>query len=171
MAEKIKTPKKLIPKGGNDRVYTPDWLAEAIVNHFKPFGSCLEPCKGGGAFVRAMKKFGITDIDTMEIDEGDDFLNDILFRQYNWSISNWPWSKFRAFLKGNLRVADNIVTLTTVNHVISLKARLRDIKEAGYFVREILFMDTPKEFPQSGLALGAILLNKEAGDCKFSYLK
>jgi hypothetical protein len=63
------------------------------------------------------------------------------------------------------------VTLTTVNHVISLKARLRDIKEAGYFVREILFMDTPKEFPQSGFALGAILLNKEAGDCKFSYLK
>jgi hypothetical protein len=31
-------------------------------------------------------------------------------------------------------------------------------------------MDTPKEFPQSGFALGAILINKQAGDCKFSYL-
>ena len=170
---KIKFPKKLIPaknKPEADKVYTPDWLAEAIVNHYKPWGKCLEPCAGGGAFVRAMKKFGITDIDTMEIDEGDDFIEDILWRHYDWSISNWPWSIFRKFLQQNMRVADNIVTLTTNNHIFAMKARRRDIREAGFFIREELLMDTPKEFPQSGFQLSAILLNKQPGDCKISYL-
>ena len=70
----IKFPKQLIPKGGNDKVYTPDWLAEAIINHYKPSGSFIEPCAGGGAFVRAARKFGLTNIATCEIDEGYDFL-------------------------------------------------------------------------------------------------
>lgn len=172
----IKFPKKLIPaknKPQADKVYTPDWLAEAIVNHYKPCGSFLEPCKGGGAFVRAAKKFGLTNITTCEIDEGYDFLEMMEPPEngkFNWSVSNWPWSIFRKFLQKNLRVADNIVTLTTINHCLSLKARLRDIKEAGYYIREVLLVDTPKEFPQSGFQLGAVLLNKQAGDCKFSNL-
>ncbi len=172
----IKFPKKLIPaknKPEADKVYTPDWLAEAIVNHYKPWGSFLEPCKGGGAFVRAAKKFGLENITTCEIDEGYDFLE---MREppeggkFNWSISNWPWSIFRKFLQKNMRVADNIVTLTTNNHIFAMKARRRDIKEAGFYIREELLMDTPKEFPQSGFQISAILLTKEKGDCKFSQL-
>lgn len=168
--------KKLIPSKNQpeaDKVYTPDWLAEAIIGHYKPCGSFLEPCKGGGAFVRAARKFGLTNITTCEIDEGYDFLEMMepdRFDKFDWSISNWPWSIFRKFLQKNLKVADNIVTLTTINHCLCLKARLRDIKDAGYYIREVLLVDTPKEFPQSGFALGAILLNQEAGDCKFSYL-
>jgi hypothetical protein len=88
----IKFPaKRLIPKGGNDKVYTPDWLAEAIVGHYKPCGSFLEPCSGGGAFVRAAKKFGLKNITTWEIDEGYDFLEMIdphPYEKFDWSISN-----------------------------------------------------------------------------------
>lgn len=164
--------KQLIPKGGNDKIYTPDWLAEAIVNHYKPWGSFIEPCKGGGAFVRAAKNYGLTNITTCEIDEGYDFLQmrEPSGEKFSWSISNWPWSKFRPFLQKNLRIADNVVTLTTVNHCLCLKARLRDIKEAGYYIQEILMLDTPKEFPQSGFQLGAIHLSKNAKDIKISYL-
>lgn len=52
--------KQLIPKGGDDKIYTPDSLAKKIVTHYNPFGKkCLEPCKGGGAFLRAFQNLGI----------------------------------------------------------------------------------------------------------------
>jgi hypothetical protein len=166
-------PKKLIPlknKPEADKVYTPDWLAEAIVNHYKPWGKCLEPCAGGGAFVRAMKKYGVASVIEYEIDRGQDFLLAPEDEKFDWSISNWPWSIFRKFLQKNMIVASNIVTLTTNNHIFSLKARRRDIKNAGFSIREELLMDAPKEFPQSGFQLSAILLTRQAGDCKFSEL-
>lgn len=169
----IKFPKKLIPaknKPEADKVYTTDWLAEAIVNHYKPWGRCLEPCAGGGAFVRAMKKFGVASVTEYELDRGHDFLLAPEDEKFSWSISNWPWSIFRKFLQKNMIVADNIVSLTTNNHIFAMKARRRDIKEAGFFIREELLMDTPKEFPQSGFQLSAILLTKQRGGCKISYL-
>jgi hypothetical protein len=56
-------------------------------------------------------------------------------------------------------ISTNIVFLITVNHIFT-KARLRDIEEAGFCVKEILLIDTPKNFPQSGFQLGAIYLAK-----------
>jgi hypothetical protein len=35
----------------NDVVFTPEWLAEKIVNMFPIAGSVLEPCKGEGTFL------------------------------------------------------------------------------------------------------------------------
>lgn len=170
----IKFPKKLIPaknKPEADKVYTPNWLAEAIVRHYQPWGKCLEPCAGGGAFSRAMRiPSGVYSIAEYELDRGKDFLLAPEDEKFDWSISNWPWSIFRKFLQKNMIVADNIVSLTTNNHIFAMKARRRDIKEAGFYIREELLMDTPKEFPQSGFQLSAILLTKQAGDCKISYL-
>lgn len=169
----IKFPKKLIPsknKPQADKVYTPDWLAEAIVNHYKPWGKCLEACAGGGAFVRAMEKFGVKSINTMEIDDGSDFLEDEFWAKYDFIVTNPPFSKFRAFLKKSMEVADNVVFLCTINHIFGLKARLRDIKEAEFYIREVLLCDTPESWPSSGFQVGAILLTKHKGDCKISYL-
>jgi len=166
-------PKSLIPKKNSpesDKVYTPDWLAEAIVSHYKPRDKCLEPCAGGGAFVRAMKKYGVANVTEYELDRGQDFLLAPEEKRFDWSISNWPWSIFRKFLQKNLIMADNIVTLTTINHCLCLKARLRDIKEAGYYIQEVLMLDTPKEFPQSGFQLGAIHISKNKKDIRISYL-
>lgn len=33
-----------------DVVYTPDWVAHDMVDHFAPCGRILEPCRGAGAF-------------------------------------------------------------------------------------------------------------------------
>jgi hypothetical protein len=158
--------KSLIPTDSktNDRVYTPDDLAERIVGHFNPFGKkCLDPCKGTGAFVRAFEKYGINP-DWCEIDEGRDFFD--YHEKVDWIISNFPWSLHRDFMKHSMEISDNIVTLVTVNHVLALKARMRDIRQMGFYVRELLYVDTPKEFPQSGFALSAILVNKNEGDIK-----
>jgi hypothetical protein len=162
--------KSLIPSKNNavsDRVYTPDNLAQKIVSYFKPFGKkCLDPCKGKGAFLNSFNNIGIN-ADWCEIDEGKDFF------QYNekvdWIISNFPWSIHRKFLQHSMSISDNIVTLVTVNHVIGLKARLNDVRDSGFFIREIITFPTPKEFPQSGFQLGAVYLNKKQGDCKFTH--
>jgi len=36
----------------NDIYYTPEKLAKAIINYYKPNGNILEPCKGAGAFLK-----------------------------------------------------------------------------------------------------------------------
>lgn len=163
----MKTNKKsLIPKGGNDKIYTPFSLAKKIVDHYSPFlgDKCLEPCKGQGAFTKAFSDIGIN-ADWCEIDEGKDFF------QYNqkvdWIVTNFPWSLHRECLQHSMDISDNIVTLVTLNHVLGLKARLADVRNAGFFIREIITFPTPKEFPQSGFQLGTIYLNRQKGQCRF----
>ena len=74
----------------------------------------------------------------------------------------------RKFIQHSMEVSDNIVFLTTINH-LWLKARLRDIKEKSFGIREMIIFDTPKTFPQSGFQIGAFYLQKDyVGDIKFS---
>lgn len=159
--------KSLIPKGGDDKIYTPDSLAKKIVNYYNPFGKkCLEPCKGGGAFLRAFQDIGINPF-WCEIDEGNDFFQ--FNEKVDWIITNFPWSLHRECIKHSMQISDNIVTLVTLNHILALKARLRDIRENGFYIREVITMPTPKEFPASGFQLGTIYLNKVEGPCKFTH--
>lgn len=160
--------KQLIPKGGNDRVMTPDHLAEKIVGHFIPFGcSVLEPCKGDGAFIRAFEKFGINPI-WCEIDEGRDFFE--YDGDVDWIITNPPFSQFRAFLQKSLNVADNIVFLSLAN-AFFFTGRLRDIRQAGFGFKEIVFVDAPpKPWPQFGIQLAFTHIQRNyTGKCKFTY--
>jgi hypothetical protein len=142
----------LIPKGGNDRVYTPDALAASIVAHFKPSGRILEPCRGKGAFVRAMP-----DCDFCEIDDGLDFFKIKIFNnRYNWIVTNPPWGQFRRFLNQSMMCADNIVFLVTVNHFFT-RARVRDLFEARFGLVEIAYCDTPPPpWPGSGFQVAAV---------------
>lgn len=147
----------LVPKNGNDTVYTPNQLALTIVKALNPKGLILEPCSGGGAFVRAFEKQGLEYI-SCEIDKGSDFFD---FKdRVDWVITNPPWSQARKFLQHSMSVADNIAFLITINHFLALKARFRDMKEKGFWVSEVLLCDTPKEFPQSGFQLGVVVIKK-----------
>jgi hypothetical protein len=58
-----------------------------------------------------------------------------------------------------MEIADDIYFLITVNHIFT-KARLRDIEERGFSIIEILYVDTPKEFPSTGFQLGVIHIKK-----------
>lgn len=148
----------LVPKGGNDKVYTPQELADKIVQHFKPTGRVLEPCAGKGAFVRALKGQGIKPLEC-ELDRGSDFFE---FKEpVDWIITNPPWSLARSFAKHAYEIANDVVFLITINHFTALKARFRDMAEAGFAIREIALVDTPPlPWPQSGFQLGAIHLQR-----------
>ena len=148
----------------NDVVMTPQELAEALVNHFKPSGKILEPCKGEGIFLKYLPK------DTLwcEITEGKDFMD--FNGKVDWIITNPPWSKVRPFLQKGMKVSDNIVYLTALAH-LWFKARLRDIRENNFGIKEIVTFDTPKSFPQGGFQIGAFHIQRGyKGDIKFKDL-
>ena len=144
-----KPDRPLAPKGGNDKVWTPDDVAVRIVSHFAPSGKCLEPCKGGGAFMRAMPL-----CDWCEIDEGRNFLT--TEGKWDWVVTNPPWSQFRPFLLKSMEVADNVVFLSLLNAWF-MRARVRDMRNAGFGIVEVLMLDTPKKpWPQTGFQLSAV---------------
>src|SRR3546814_3116151 len=109
---------RLVPEKNSpdkDVVMTPFELAKEIIEHYKPTGVILDPCKGTGAFT--VDKW-------CEITEGKDFFN--YKEKVDWIITNPPWSKFKEFLIHSMHLSENIVFLSPINHFIT-KARLRFI--------------------------------------------
>lgn len=148
----------------DDVVQTPLYLAHALVAYFKPAGRVLEPCRGEGNIYRFLPKGS----EWCELSEGRDFL--AWEGRVNWIVTNPPWSKARAFLQKSMEVSDNVVFLITVNHLWT-KARIRDMKNAGFGIKAILTCDMPPSFPQSGFQLGAIHLKKGwAGETRIAPL-
>ncbi len=171
--------KKLIPTNTKreDCVQTPITLALDIMNYFKPYGNILEPCKGKGNFIEAYENYNlISQLEGnegikwtwCEILEGKDFFD---FKdKADWIITNPPYSIFRKFLNHSMKVADNIIFLTSINH-FWLKVRLRDMKEQNFGIKEITLIDTPKEFPQSGFQFGCVHIQKNyKGKIEFTRL-
>jgi len=146
---------RLIPTNTKreDCIQTPIPLAKRIVEHFSPYGNILEPCKGDGNFLSVLPK----GTEWCEILEGQDFFN--WNNKVDWIITNPPYSKMRKFMVKSMEVADHIVFLTTINH-LWLKARLRDIKKAGFGIKEIIIFETPESFPQSGFQIGVFYLQR-----------
>ena len=78
----------------------------------------------------------------------------------DWIITNPPWSKFRDFLKKSMEVSDNVVFLALLNAWF-MKARVRDMSQAGFGVVEVLMIDTPaKPWPQTGFQLAAVHIKR-----------
>jgi len=154
----------LIGKGGNDRIYTPEDVAQKIVDHFSPTGTILEPCRGQGAFYNAFPK-ECTKL-WCEIDDGVDFFE--FNENVDWIITNPPYSQFRKFLQHSMEISTNVVFLCLIN-AIWMKARLKDIQSAKFGIKEILPIDTPETWPKFGLQVGVIWLQKLwLGDIKFN---
>ena len=151
-------------KPEQDVVYTPDYLAKQIVDHFQPSGLVLEPCRGGGAFYQYLP-----DADWCEIAEGVDFFD--YSKSPDWIVTNPPWSMIRQFLEHSFKIqTKNIVYLCNINAVVT-KARLNLLKDNGYGIREFYCVDTPKtNWPQTGFQLAAIHIQKDyKGPTEWSY--
>lgn len=148
-----------------DIVMTPEYLAIDIINHFKPTGKILDPCRGTGAFYN---NFNTDTKDWCELAENKDFFT--YSKKVDWIITNPPWSKIQKFLEHGMTISKNIVYLTTINHYTT-KRRIRDMISARFSLKEIYCVATPKkEFPQLGFQLGAIHTQKDwDGDIKFSF--
>ncbi len=137
----------------NDVVQTPPDIAKRLVKHFAPTGRVLEPCRGEGRIFKHLPKGSFW----CEILKGRDFLE--WKEPVDWIITNPPWSKIRVFLLQAMKVANDVVFLMTINHVWT-KARIRDIQEQGFGIKEICLVEMPPEFPQSGFQLGAIHVSR-----------
>lgn len=150
-----------------DEVMTPEPLALALVQHFKPEGVVLEPCKGENAFIKALEKQpNVTEIKWCEISEGKDFF--AFNERVDWVITNPPWSKMRKFLQRAYELADDVAFLMTINHCWT-KARRRDREKAGFGIKEICITKVPPNFPQTGFELGMVHFKRGyEGDIKLS---
>jgi hypothetical protein len=135
----------------NDDVQTPLDLAGRLIDYFQPSGCVLEPCCGEGNLLHYFP----VNAEWCEIKRGRDFF--AWKEPVDWIITNPPWSQIRPFLNHAMKVAENIVFLMTINHVWT-RARLRDIRGAGFGIKEIVLVEMPATFPQSGFQLGAIYL-------------
>jgi hypothetical protein len=105
--------------------------------------------------------------DWCEIDKGRDFF--IYNETVDWIITNPPWSINKPFLIHSMEISNDIVFLITINH-LTTRARLRLIKNAGFYIKEIYCVKTPKDnWPQSGFQLAAIHISKGTGNMKFTF--
>ena len=139
-----------------DLVMTPEYLAKDIINHYNPEGLILDPARGEGAFYDNFPTLHDSKCTTdwCELGEGRDFLT--YDRKVDWIITNPPWSMMQKFLEHGMEIADNIVYLTTINHYTT-KRRIRDMREAGFGVKEFYCVDSPKKpWPQLGFQLAAV---------------
>ena len=108
----------------DDIIYTPDDVAADVVKYFRPRGRVLDPCKGGGAFLKYMPG-----AEWCEIREGSDFYN---WREpVDWIVSNPPYSIFSDFLRHSFTVAENIVYLIPVNKIFNSDRMMREVWEWG----------------------------------------
>ncbi len=135
---------------------TPPDLAQRIVEHFAPKGTVLDPCRGEGSFYNALIMApGIDVLDWCELVEGRDFLTHE--GNYDFIISNPPWSKMRPFLQHAMAISDNIVFIATMQH-FTTRARYRDIHAAGFGLRE--FLVCPWNAAGGGFLTGACHLQR-----------
>ena len=93
--------------------------------------------------VRAFKVNGINNITTCEIKNGRDFFD--YDQRVDWIITNPPFSQMREFLKHSYEIASNVVFLTFTTHVLGMKARLQDMNDARWGIKELLCVPTPPE--------------------------
>jgi hypothetical protein len=138
---------------GKQAIYTPDDVAKMIVAHYKPAGRLCEPCKGDGAFVRAMPG-----CDWYEKAEGRDYMS--ATGHWDWVITNPPWNDVMSFLRKSLQVADNVVFLCYASAWWT-RARQAEITTGGFGMAEMLVVPTPPPpWPQSGFLLTATHLRR-----------
>ena len=138
-----------------DLVMTPPELAAAVIAHFadRMTGKVLDPARGQGAFY---DRFPVhLERDWCQITENRDFLD--WQQPVDWVMTNPPWSRLRDFTRHAMRIASNIVWLAPLTN-LTTKARLRDLDETGFGIAELVLIDTPKDWPQSGFQLVAAWL-------------
>lgn len=108
-----------------DVVYTPTHVSKSIIDFLNPYGVCLDPCKGDGAFYEYLpegKQY-------CEIAEGSDFFD---FRgKVDWVIGNPPYSIFKEFLEYSFEIADNVSFLVPTNKVFQRQVIMEMINRWG----------------------------------------
>ena len=141
-----------------DRVWTPEFVAEDLVNHFNPTGNVLEPCYGTGN----IHKFLPEGSDFCEIEMGKDFYQ--YDKKVDWILTNPPYSHFSKFIKYGMSISENSVWLLPTWKIFSGFGLLKEIRKHGG-IKEIRHYGTGTKLGWSPLAnaIGAIHIQKNYG--------
>lgn len=155
----------------NDVVMTKEETAKQIINYFSSqFNDSdlfCDPCYGDRAFLNNYPenncKFGY------EITDGDDFLLSKNLIQFDWIITNPPFSIFDDFLLKSFECSNNVVFFIPLNKVFKSKKIDQAIKNYGG-IKEIIHMGTGGQhgFP-FGFPVGCVHYKKGYnGDIKYT---
>lgn len=125
-------------KGYSDVHFTDTSLARSIVAHFKPSGRCLEPFKGGGAFLDHLPP----DSEFCEIAEGRDFFT--YQSEVDWIVTNPPFSNLTAVFEHAFHLSENCVFLIPISKYFSSMPRLALTRAYGGCA-EILHVGTGRD--------------------------
>lgn len=117
----------------SDVHYTDPRIAERIVAHFAPAGSCLEPFRGDGAFYRHLPK----ESRWCEIVEGRDFF--LEKQPVDWIITNPPFSNLTAVFVHAFSLAENCVFLIPISKYWSSSPRIEAAEKYGG-LKEVLVL-------------------------------
>ncbi len=143
----------ILPPKENDVVYTPDWCARDIIDHFKPQGKILEPCSGNGAFLQYLPN-----AEWCELSKGRDFF--AWYEKVDWLIGNPPYSIFSDWLRHSFDIAENICYLIPIAKVYSVEPRMREIYAWGGIVETVYYgRGEALGFP-FGFPCGAVYMRK-----------
>lgn len=147
-----------------DVVYTPDWCAKDMIEHFGVEGSVLDPCRGLGAFTDQLPD----GTPWCEITDGRDFFE--WARPVDWVVGNPPYSMTRPWFRHSYTIARHLLYLVPLRNVFSGYGFVREIHTFGG-IREIRLYGTGGKlgFPM-GNAVGAFHIEADySGPTIFSY--
>ena len=149
----------------SDIVYTPKEVAQHMVEHFKPKGRILDPCKGTGVFTDLL-----SGADWCEISDGKDFYD--YTEKVDWIISNHPYSIFSDFLRHSFTVAENIVYLIPANKTFNSYKMMKEIADWGGIVEmNVIAPGSKLKFP-IGFCIAAVHFKKGyKGDMKTTFME
>jgi hypothetical protein len=147
-----------------DVVLTPAWAARDMLDHFKPSGVVLDPCRGpggAGVFFDLLRGMGSVNARWCEITDGRNFF---AWRdRVDWVIGNPPYSLTREWFLHSYKIADHLLYLVPLRNVFSGDGFIREVYGFGG-IREIREYGTGNAlgFPM-GNAVGAFHIERGYG--------
>ena len=108
-----------------DIVYTQGKTAADIIEWVSPYGKCLDPCKGDGAFLDHLP----IGSDWCEVREGKDFFD--YHKTVEWIIGNPPYSLFEEWIIHSFKISNNVVYLVPTNKIFQRLKIMKIINDYG----------------------------------------
>ena len=156
------TRKALSEKRG-DVVYTPSWVVEDMVGHFRPSGRVLDPCRGRGAFTDALPE-----AEWCEITDDRDFFEWVA--PVDWVVGNPPYSMTRKWFRHSYKIARHLLYLVPERNVFSGFGFIREIYDFGG-IAELRHYGTGSSlgFPMGNAVAAFHVQRSYAGDMRVSF--
>ena len=118
--------------------FTDEKIAHRIIEYFSPCGKCLEPFRGGDAFLRHLPDGTAW----CELTRGVDFFD--FTDAVDWIVTNPPFSNLTQVFAHSFAISENCVFLIPISKYWSSRPRLDLAKQYGGLV-EILHVGTGRQ--------------------------